>query len=491
MEQSTLNKWDSYIQPPTDDAIQAQVLAVEDTSAEDYTVTTSAPVSTSSIIKLAMAGGFSVLVLLVMIGIFYFMSANSTPSQQAKQQQRPPKDRMDADKDAMLNRARRQQTFSDRHDRIQSIEDQNKPKPTTPKSPRGQTVPAKPPPTVQTPKVIYRNVAQPTYRPRPTPRPPSSPQRTFQVQRPAAVVANQPESEIDDPNYGFFTAPPAASSQTSTQNPTRPIQLTKSKQLQAKEPQPQQKKMVDIYKQPVQVASNSPKIPTPQPLEMQANLSGSLVNPYLKDTIASASQGVIPVDTVIDAEVKTRVSWIPENPGLAMGKEVRMLLNQDVSDTSGVVVARKGDVVVGKVTQANEQGMISVSVSQIGSKAIQAGAIEVHQDGGPTMLAQLERKGGRDNKILKTIVGMGADGVQTLTRSLNQPTSQTSFTNGNQTFLSSGNNRSNPAAAFVEGASSRVGEMIRNSDTGPTQSAIGVFRFKGDVQLYVVKEVNL
>lgn len=486
MEQSTLTKWDSYLKPPTDDMIQAQVSADEDTSTEDYTVTTSGTVSTSSIIKLAMAGGFSVLVLLVMIGIFYFMSANSTPNPQAQRQRRSPKSRMETDKDRMLTDARKHQTFSDRHDTIQSIDNQNKGKPTTP-NPAAAPPPAAtpPPPTVTPPRVVYRS-APPTASPRSS----LPPQRTFRVQKPASVVAAQPEPPIDDPNYGFFTAPPSVSSQA----PKQSIQLTKSKQLAAQQPK-KRKGMVSLFKKPVQIASAGNSIPVSQPdgINMVPTLSGNLTNPYLKDTVASASatQNVIPVDTVIDAQIKTRVTWTPENPGLANGKDVRMVLKSDVQDPAGNVIARKGDVALGKVTQATEQGLTSVTVSKIGNQTIQPGSIEVHQEGDPTLQARLESKGGRDNKVLKAIAGMGADGLQTLTQSLNKPTNQTSFNNGNQTFLSSSNNRTNRVAAFAEGASARVGEMIRNSDTGPTQSAIGVYRLKGNVQLYVVREVQL
>lgn len=462
---------------------------MEDTSDEDYTVTTSAPVSTSSMIKLAMAGGFSVLVLLVMIGIFYFMSANSTPSPQAQQQQqRPPKDRMQADKDKMLSRASQHQTFSDRHDRIQAIENQNKDKPTT-SNPPGQsasaTAPATPPPTVTAPRVVYRSVPPTAYRPRYVPRR-SNPQRTFQVQRPASVVATRPEPEIDDPNYGFFTAPPTTSQST----PTRSIQLTKSKQLTAK--QSKRKGMVNIFKQPVQVASNSPTLPTPQPLELQSNLSGSLVNPYLNSPIArNPSARVVPADTVINAQIKTRVAWTPENPSLAMGREIRLVLNEDLKGRNGNVVARQGAMAVARVSQATDKGLISAAVVSIDGKPIPSGSIEVHKDGDQTMVADLNRKGGKNNSFLKAALDIGIGGVQTMTSNLNNPTSQTAITNGNQTFLSTNNNNRDNTAAFVEGATNRVGQMIRESATGPEQSAIGIYRLGGKVQLYVVREVRL
>lgn len=488
MEQSTLTKWESYIQPPTDETVQAQMQADEDSSAEDYTVTTSGLVTTSSIIKLGMVGGFCVLLTLVVIGVLYFMSANSTSSAQARKQQKtpPPANRMEKDKDNMLANAQKRQTFSDRQDTIEAIENQNKGKPKPANTPAAQPTPAAPPPTVTAPRVIFRNRPQAASRPRYVARS-SQPQRTFRVQRPATVAA-QPEPVIDDPNYGFFTAPPAAASPA----PKGGIQLTKSKHLALSKPKTR-KGMVRLFNQPVQVASTSSSIPVPQNdgIRMVSNLSGNLTNPYLKHTIARATQGVIPVDTVINARIKTRVSWPPENPGLANGKEIRMVLNDDVRDTSGTIVARKGDVVLGRVNQATQQGLTSVTVSKIGNKMIQPGSIEVHQDGDPTLQARLETKGGRKNNLLKMVVGMGADGVQTLTRSLNQPTSQTSFNNGNQTFLSSSNNNTNHTAAFIEGASSRVGEMIRESDTGPTQSAVGVYRLKGNVQLYVVREVQL
>lgn len=488
MEQSTLSKWQSYVQPPTDDAVQAQVRADEDTSTEDYTVTTSGLVTTSSIIKLAMVGGFSVLVVLVAIGVMYFMSANSTSPAQAQKPKQSPKSRMEGDKDTMLANAHRRQTFSDRRDTIETIENQNqdKAKPTNASSQPATATKATTPPTVTAPRVIYRNRPPASYQPRASSRRQAS-QRTFRVQRPG-TVASQPEPEIEDPNYGFFTAPPAASSPS----PKGKVQLTKSKHLALQSPK-QPKGMVSLFNKPVHIASTSNTIPAPprDSTSMVSNLSGNLTNPYLKHTVASATQGVLPVDTVIDARIKTRVSWTPENPGLASGKEIRMVLNDDVRDTSGQIMAQKGDVVLGRVGQASQQGLTSVTVTKIGNKMIQAGSIEVHQDGDPTLQARLETKGGRKNNILKTIVGMGADGVQTLTRSLNQPTSQTSFNNGNQTFLSSSNNSTNHTAAFVEGASSRVSEMIRGSDTGPTQSAVGIFRLKGNVQLYVVREVRL
>lgn len=241
MEQSTLSKWASYLQPPTDDAIQAQVQADEDSSAEDYTVTTSGLVTTSSIIKLAMVGGFSVVMVLVVIGVLYFMSANSTPNAQAQKQKQPSKSRMETDKDTMLSNAHKQQTFSERHDTIQDIENKNKGKPTTPTTPAqpAPTSTATAPPTVSAPRVIYRHRPSTSYRPQ---RRPSS-QRTFRVQRPASVVATQPEPVIDDPNYGFFTAPPSAASSS----PKGKIQLTKSKHLALKKSPKQRKGMVSLF----------------------------------------------------------------------------------------------------------------------------------------------------------------------------------------------------------------------------------------------------
>lgn len=472
---TALNKWQD-LTGDIDDPLDEVVEEGDDENEEDYSVVTKHTLATNPMIKLCIWGGGILFVLLGIFGVFLGVTANggNTANNQPQPQQAavPPNAQTGLSKsdkeivDDLLGR----ETF-DRQRKRQQVFNGKKPKgQNKPKS--AQVTPQR---TVNAPRVIYRERpvqqrAHASYQ--------QDRQRQFSVQRPVAV---QPvEQPIDDPNAGFFTAP-VASSSPSTSGKRKLLKLTKSDGFKAN------KTPIKQFTPPVQVASTAPTIPQPQ--KSFGNLSGNLSNPYMNQIVATAGRSMVPVDTVVKAQVINRVSWIPENPGLARGKTLRMKLQQDLKDGAGDVIASKGTIALGTVTQATEQGLISVNLTKIDNKFVQSGSVEIHQDGDPTMLAKLERKGGRSG-FLKTALDIGIGGAETLARNINSPTSQSSVTNGSQTILSSNSSRNN-TAAFVEGATSRIGERLRQSVEGPTQTQIGVFRFNGNVQLYFVREVRL
>ncbi|NJM67541.1 MAG: hypothetical protein HC851_18655 [Acaryochloris sp. RU_4_1] len=460
-------------------------LAEIDESEEDYSVTTKHSLATNPLIKICFWGGIILVAALGLLAIFWGVSAtggrtaknrNQQQAAISPEQETPQLSNSDQD---LVKKMLEKDTFDRQRNRQQILNgkgpnEQNKP----------TQAPVTPARTVTPPRIIYRSAAIP--QPQRSYAPSTQPAPTFRVQRPVAV----PQPEVDDPNAGYFTAPFVASAQPPADSQRKSLKLTKSESFKSNP----NAKPLRLFTPPVQIASNAGSIPQPQPQQPQqqsfGNLSGSLKNPYLKQIVATASQAVIPVDTAIEAEVINRVSWIPENPGLATRKVVRLKLEQDLKDGAGDVIVSRGTIALGTVTQATEQGLITVNLTQIGKKPIQSGAVEVHQNGDPTMIAKLEKKGGNSN-FLKTALDIGISGVQTLTSSLNRPTSQTALTNGDQTFLSTNNNNRNNTAAFVEGASNRIGEQLRESVSGPDQTQIGVFRFGGKVQLYFVQEVRL
>ncbi|ABW32537.1 hypothetical protein [Acaryochloris marina] len=477
---TALNKWQD-LTGDVDDPLDEIVEEADDDSDEDYSVVTKHTLATNPMIKLCIWGGGILVVLLGIFGIFLGVTANggNTANNQQQQQQAavPPNAQTGLSKSdqKIVEDLLERETFNRQQKRQQVLngkKQQGKPK--------GNQRPASVSPqnTVSAPRVIYR--ARPIQQ-----RSHASYQqdrnRQFLVQRPVAV---QPiEQPIDDPNAGFFTAPVAASSSPARTGKRKLLKLSKSDEFKSN------KSPIKRFTPPVQVASTAQTIP--QPSKQFGNLSGNLQNPYMNQIVATASQAVIPVDTAISAQVVNRVSWIPENPGLAKGKVVRLKLQDDLKDGAGDVVASRGTIALGIVTQATEQGLISVNLTKIGSKFVQSGAVEIHQDGDPTMIAKLETKGG-NNGFIKTALDIGIGGVQTWASNLNNPTSQTAISNGNQTFLSTNNNNRNNTAAFVEGATGRIGERLRQSVNGPTQTKIGVFRFGGKkVQLYFVREVRL
>ncbi|NJM67766.1 MAG: hypothetical protein HC851_19920 [Acaryochloris sp. RU_4_1] len=456
-------------------------IAPTDESDEDYSVTTKHTLATNPLVKVCFWGGIILVAAFGLLAIFWGVGARSNIAKNQKQQQQaaiaPDQQNSELsqsdqelvkkmlEKDTFDRQRNRQQIFNGKRPN-----EQNKP----------TQAPVTPARTVTPPQIIYRSA------------PPSQPQQsyfastqptpTFRVQRPVS----EPQSEVDDPNAGYFTAPFVASAPPSAPSQDKSVKLTKSEAFNSNP----NSKPLRLFTPPTQIASNSRTIPQSQQQQPLGNLSGSLKNPYLKQIVATASQAVIPVDTVVEAEIINRVSWIPENPGLARGKVVRLKLEQDLKDGAGDVIANRGTIALGTVTQATEQGLITVNLTQIGNKFIQSGAVEIHQSGDPTMIAKLEKKGGNSN-FLKTALDIGIGGIQTMTSSLNRPTSQTALSNGDQTFLSTTNNSRNNTAAFVEGASNRIGEQLRESVSGPDQTAIGVFRFGGKVQLYFVQEVRL
>lgn len=477
---TALNKWQD-LTGDVDDPLDEIVDEADDENEEDYSVVTKHTLATNPMIKLCIWGGGILVVLLGIFGIFLGVTANggNTANNQQQQQQAavPPNAQTGLSKsdqqiiDDLLER----ETFNRQQKRQQVLNGKKQQGQNTPNPKPASVTPQR---TVNAPQVIYRErpIQQRSHASYQQDR-----QRQFSVQRPVAVQPVEPP--IDDPHAGFFTAPVAASSSPSRTGKRKLLKLTKSdgfKEIQ---------KPFKRYTPPVQVASTAQTIP--QPSQQFGNLSGNLTNPYLTQIVATAGRSTIPVDTAVNAQVINRVSWIPENPGLAKGKVVRLKLQDDLKDGAGEVVASRGTIALGIVTQATEQGLISVNLTKIGSKFVQSGAVEIHQDGDPTMIAKLETKGGK-NGFLKTALDIGIGGLQTWASNLNNPTSQTSFTNGNQTFLSTNNNNRNNTAAFVEGATSLIGERLRQSVNGPTQTKIGVFRFGGKrVQLYFVREVRL
>lgn len=478
---TALNKWQD-LTGDVDDPLDEIVDEGDDENEEDYSVVTKHTLATNPMIKLCIWGGGILVVLLGIFGIFLGVTANggNTANNQQQQQQAaaPPNAQTGLSKsdqkivEDMLER----ETFN-RQQKRQQVLNGKKPQ----GKPKGNQQPASVAPqnTVSAPRVIYRErpVQQRSHASYQQDR-----NRQFSVQRP---VAAQPiEQPIDDPNAGFFTAPVAASSSPSRSGKRKLLKLSKSEGFKTSQ------KPINRYTPPVQVASTAQNIP--QPKQQFGNLSGNLQNPYMKQIVATARQSMIPVDTAIEAQVINRVSWIPENPGLAKGKVVRLKLQDDLKDGAGDVIASRGTIALGTVTQATEQGLISVNLTKIGSKFVQSGAVEIHQDGDPTMIAKLEMKGGSNKSWVKTALDIGIGGVQTWASNRNNPTSQTAISNGDQTFLSTNNNNSNSAAALVEGATGRIGERLRQSIEGPTQTKIGVFRFGGKkVQLYFVREVRL
>jgi hypothetical protein len=481
---TTLDQWQDLtgdIDDPVDELVED---TDTDEDQEDYSVVTKHTLATHPMVKLCFWGGGILLVMLVLLAIFMGVSAkgNAAKRQQLQQQAAVPPEQQNTglskSDQQLVGQLLEKDTFDRQRKRQQMLNGRQQ----SQQQGRIKQAPVTPQNTVTAPRVIYRDqpvVQQPSVS---TQQPP----RQFAIQRPVAVAA---QPEVDDPNAGYFTAPLTTASNPSVSSQRKSLKLTKSESFNKDMGYKDARKPLKLFTPPTQIASNSPAIPQPQQQQL-GNLSGSLQNPYLKQIVATASQAVIPVDTAIDAEVINRVSWIPENPGLARGKVVRLKLEQDLKDGAGDVVAHRGAIALGTVTQATEQGLISVNLTQIGDKFVQSGAVEVHQDGDPTMIAKLERKGG-NNGFLKTALDISIGGVQTLTSSLNRPTSQTALTNGNQTFLSTNNNNQNNTAAFIEGASSRIGEHLRESVDGPNQTQIGVFRFGGKVQLYFVQEVRL
>ncbi|NJM67828.1 MAG: hypothetical protein HC851_20250 [Acaryochloris sp. RU_4_1] len=475
---TVLDKWQDTVDDGLENDSLSDTLIEIDDSDQDYTVRTNYNFADNPKTKIILVGSCVGLVLLLGGGLLMIM--NSTSAVTAQRQQQQPQNSntvaqssLSPEEKQLLQEVLAQETFN-RQNRQGQILANKKGAVTTPPS----NVPVTPARTVTPPQIIYRSAPIP--QPQRSYAPSAQPAPTFNVQR--SVAAPQPEE--DDPNAGYFTAPFVASAQPPASSQRKSLKLTKSESFNNPNSKP-----LRLFTPPTQIASNARTIPQPQQQPL-GNLSGSLKNPYLKQIVATASQAVIPVDTAIDAEVINRVSWIPENPGLATRKVVRLKLEQDLKDGAGDVIVSRGTIALGTVTQATEQGLITVNLTQIGNKPIQSGAVEVHQNGDPTMIAKLEKKGGNSN-FLKTALDIGIGGVQTLTSSLNRPTSQTALTNGDQTFLSTNNNNRNNTAAFVEGASNRIGEQLRESVSGPDQTAIGVFRFGGKVQLYFVQEVRL
>lgn len=487
---TSLDQWQD-LTDEIKDPLDQQVDEVEvDDDEEDYSVATRHTLATNPMFKIVACGSGVLVVVLAVLAVFIGASSSGNVAKKQQQQQiaglseQQKSTLSDSDK-KMVEDILARETFNRQKGR-QKLLDQRRQKGTAP-APNNRSSPPKPANTVPAPRVVYRPAPPPsTPVARATPAP--QPSKQFTIQRPTNVAAS-PE-EIEDPNAGYFTAPFVASSKSSTSTEKRPLlKLTKSpgfdknKSLTAAKPP-------TSYTPPVQVASNSPNIPQPQ--KDFGTLSGNLTNPYVSQVATASTRGglTIPADTAIDAEIINRVSWIPENTGLAMGKVLRLKLTDDIKSSSGQSVASKGDIALGTVTQATEQGLITVSLTKIGEKFIQQGAVEIHQNGDPTMLAKLHKKGG-NNGFWKTALDIGVGGAQTWASNLANPTNQTSITNGDQTFLSSSGSKNNTAASLVEGATAKIGEHLKSSTEGPTQTSIGVFRFDGKVQLYFTREVQL
>ncbi|ABW32973.1 hypothetical protein [Acaryochloris marina] len=476
---AVLDKWKDTVNDGLEDESLIDTTVEIDDGDQDYTVRTQYNFAENPKTKIILVGACVSIVLILGGGLLLIMNSSSAITAQQQQQFNPSQaiaqSALSPEDKQLLQEVLKRETFNRQDQQGRRLANKNKgvTAPSTLGQPSRSRVSVTPQRTVTPPRVIYR--------PRPVAPPPQQPQRQFSVQRPVAVAA---QAEVDDPNAGYFTAPLAATRKSPVSGQRKLLKLTKSEGFKTTQ------KPVKLFNPPTQIASASKSIPQPQPRQL-GNLSGNLKNPYMNQIVATASQAVIPVDTAVSAQVVNRVSWIPENPKLAKGKVVRLKLQDDLKDGAGDVVASRGTIALGFVTQATEQGLISVNLTKIGSKFVQSGAVEIHQDGDPTMIAKLETKGGNSN-WLKTALDIGIGGVQTWASNRNNPTSQTSFTNGNQTFLSTNNSDLNSTAAFVEGATGRIGERLRQSVNGLTQTKIGVFRFGGKrVQLYFVREVRL
>ena len=485
---TSLDQWQDLTGEVQDPLEQTNELEVDD-SEEDYSVTTRHTLATNPMIKIVACGSGVLVVVLGVLAIFIGASSSGTAAKKQQQQQiagvpEQQKSTLSDSDRKMVEDILANDTFNRQQQRqkllAQRRQQQKKAPAQTPAPPTGSN-------TVKAPKVIYRNTSAPPQAPVQRAAPAPQPIRQFAIQRPKNVAAAP--KEIEDPNAGYFTAPFVASSK-SPKTEKRPIlKLTKSpgfdknKSLSATQPP-------TSYIPPVQVASNSPKIP--QPEKSFGTLSGNLTNPYVNQVATASTSGglMVPADTAVKAEIVNRVSWIPENTGLAKGKVLRLKLKDDIKSSSGQNVASKGDIALGTVTQATEQGLITVSLTKIGEKFIQQGVVEIHQNGDPLLQAKLHKKGG-NNGFLKTAVDIGVGAGQAWAKNLANPTNQTSITNGNQTFLSSSGGRNNTVASLVEGATGKIGEHIKSSTEGPTQTSIGVFRFDGNVQLYFTREVQL
>lgn len=477
---AVLDKWKDTVDDGLEDESVLDMTVEIDDGDQDYTVRTHYNFAENPKTKIILVGACVSIVLILGGGLLLIMNSSSALTAQKNQQQTPSsqavaQSSLSEDDKRLLQEVLKQETFNRQKQQGRRLANNKKgmqqpPPPGQPSRPRVSVTPQR---TVTPPRVIYRQRA--------VPQTTQQPPRQFSVQRPVAVAA---QAEVDDPNAGYFTAPLTASQKSPVASQRKLLKLTKSEGFKTAQ------KPVKLFNPPTQIASASKSIPQPQPRQL-GNLSGNLQNPYMNQIVATASQALIPVDTAVSAQVVNRVSWIPENPGLAKGKVVRLKLQDDLKDGAGDVVVSRGTIALGIVTQATEQGLISVNLTKIGSKFVQSGAVEIHQDGDPTMIAKLETKGGNSN-WLKTAFDIGIGGVQTWASNRNNPTSQTAISNGNQTFLSTNNSNRNNTAAFVEGATGRIGERLRQSVEGPTQTKIGVFRFGGKrVQLYFVREVRL
>lgn len=476
---AVLDKWKDTVNDGLEDESLIDTTVEIDDGDQDYTVRTQYNFAENPKTKIILVGACVSIVLILGGGLLLIMNSSSAITAQQQQQSHPSQaiaqSALSPEDKQLLQEVLKRETFNRQDQQGRRLANKKKGvnAPSAPGQPSRSSVSVTPQRTVAPPRVIYR--------PRPVAPPPQQPQRQFSVQRPVAVAA---QAEVDDPNAGYFTAPLAATRKSPVSSQRKLLKLTKSEGFKTTQ------KPVKLFNPPTQIASASKSIPQPQPRQL-GNLSGNLQNPYLNQIVATASQAVIPVDTAVTAQVINRVSWIPENPGLAKGKVVRLKLQDDLKDGAGDIVANRGTIALGIVTQATEQGLISMNLTKIGSKFVQSGAVEIHQDGDPTMIAKLETKGG-NNGFLKTALDIGIGGVQTWASNLNNPTSQTAISNGNQTFLSTNNSDRNNTAAFVEGATGRIGDRLRQSVEGPTQTKIGVFRFGGKrVQLYFVREVRL
>ncbi|BDM83602.1 hypothetical protein [Acaryochloris marina] len=476
---AVLDKWKDTVNDGLEDESLIDTTVEIDDGDQDYTVRTQYNFAENPKTKIILVGACVSIVLILGGGLLLIMNSSSAITAQQKQQQSNPsqaiaQSALSPEDKQLLQEVLKRETFNRQDQQGRRLANKKKgvTAPSAPGQPSQPRVSVTPQRTVSPPRVIYRS--------RPVASPPQQSQRQFSVQRPVAVAA---QAEVDDPNVGYFTAPLAATRKSPVSGQRKLLKLTKSEGFETTQ------KSVKLFNPPVHVASTAQTIP--QPSQQFGNLSGNLTNPYLNQIVATAGRSTIPVDTAVNAQVINRVSWIPENPGVAKGKVVRLKLQDDLKDGAGEVVASRSTIALGIVTQATEQGLISVNLTKIGTKFVQSGAVEIHQDGDPTMIAKLETKGG-NNGFLKTALDIGIGGVQTWASNLNNPTSQTAISNGNQTFLSTNNSSRNSTAAFVEGATSRIGERLRQSVEGPTQTKIGVYRFGGKrVQLYFVREVRL
>ncbi|MGR3278540.1 hypothetical protein ACSYAD_25935 [Acaryochloris marina NIES-2412] len=478
---AVLDQWKDTVNDGLEDESVIDTTVEIDDGDQDYTVRTQYNFAENPKTKIILVGACVSIVLILGGGLLLIMNSSSALTAQQKQQQTPSsqavaQSSLSPEDKQLLQDVLKQETFKRQDQQSRRLANKKKgvQQPPSPGQQSRSRVSVTPQRTVTPPRVIYRQRA--------VPQTTQQSPRQFSVQRPVAVAA---QAEVDDPNAGYFTAPLTASSKPPASSQRKLLKLTKSDGFK------DAKKPVKLFNPPTRIASTSSTIPRPQPRQF-GNLSGNLQNPYMNQIVATASQSVIPVDTAVSAEVVNRVSWIPENPGLAKGKVVRLKLQDELKDGAGDVVVSRGTIAQGIVTQATEQGLISVNLTKIGSKFVQSGAVEIHQDGDPTMIAKLETKGGSNKSWVKTALDIGIGGVQTWASNRNNPTSQTAISNGNQTFLSTNNSDRNSTAAFVEGATGRIGERLRQSVEGPTQTKISVFRFGGKrVQLYFVREVRL